>query len=565
MKISTTLVVFALPLLALLPPSQAFAERISRPILDQGFSVVIEDVRQMPATSATPPFARINTLREAPDGSGRLFVCDMVGPLYVLRGGALSTYLDFRTLFPNLMTWPGLGTGFVGFAFHPTFATSGLFYTVHSEFAGSTPPNLVPAVPTSTPQHCVLVEWRATNPAADVFAGTRRELMRIAAVTPNHNLGVPEFNPNAAPGDPDYGLLYLASGDFGSVEMDEFTQIQRLDTVYGCVLRIDPLGTPFVRGGITFPYGIPPGNPFAGDGDPATFGEIYTWGHRNAHRLTWDTFGAGTLYASDIGESNLEELDTLEPGRNFGWPWREGTWALDPTVDRTQVLPLPPNDSTYGYSYPVAQFEREDGTAIAGGVAYRGPLGGLWGRFVFGDIVSGNMYYSYLNDLEAADATTPGTTAQVYRLTLMRNGQITRLLDLVRAAVGSNVERTDLRFATDRSGALYVTTKMDGYVRKIVAVSSAVAVSDPSRAPAPSVWPNPVRTWATVRLAAAATEPRTLEIHDLTGRRLRTMTVPAGAREARFRADDAGAPLAPGVYFASVPGGAPQRFVVIAP
>ena len=65
--------------------------------------------------------------------------------------------------------------------------------------------------------HNIVTEWRATNPAANVFAGTRRELLRTAHVVANltHPLSAVEFNPTAKPGDEDYGLLYISGSDHG--------------------------------------------------------------------------------------------------------------------------------------------------------------------------------------------------------------------------------------------------------------------------------------------------------------------------------------------------------------
>ena len=113
--------------------------------------------------------------------------------------------------------------------------------------------------------------------------------MRVAALHQDHNLGEIAFNPNTGPGGGDYGLLYIAAGDFGSAHSGQPQQLQRLDTPYGTLMRIDPLGDPFVRDGTTFPYGLPASNPFANDGDPSTLGEIYAYGFRNGHRIPWDT------------------------------------------------------------------------------------------------------------------------------------------------------------------------------------------------------------------------------------------------------------------------------------
>ena len=64
----------------------AVAGFLTGPILDLGLRVEIEDVLQLPATAPSAPLARVNVLREAPDGSGRVFVNDLRGPLYVVDG-----------------------------------------------------------------------------------------------------------------------------------------------------------------------------------------------------------------------------------------------------------------------------------------------------------------------------------------------------------------------------------------------------------------------------------------------------------------------------------------------
>ena len=110
---------------------------------------------------------------------------------------------------------------FIGFDFHPEFAKNGLFYTVHSERAPGNPatPNFVPPGFTAADAtyHNVITEWHATNPAANTFDGTRRELLRVAHVVANltHPYGYVDFNPTAKPGTADYGLLYTSGSDLG--------------------------------------------------------------------------------------------------------------------------------------------------------------------------------------------------------------------------------------------------------------------------------------------------------------------------------------------------------------
>jgi glucose/arabinose dehydrogenase len=460
--------------LALLAALPVRGGELTGPILP-GVEVEIADVWQLPATSASLPRTRINGLAAAPDASGRVFVNDLRGPLHVIDGATVSTYLDFAALFPAFKASPGLASGFVSLAFHPDFAANGIFYTVHTESPGATPANLGPALPVAIAQHSVLSEFTAADPAANAFAGTRRELMRIAAPHHFHNLGELAFDPSRGPGHPERGLLYLGAGDFGSVAVGRPDLLQRLDTPFGAVLRIDPLGTPFVRGGIPYPYGIPAGNPYAADGDPDTFGEIFLHGVRNAHRLIFDP-ADGTLRLADIGQGNVEEIWPGLPGANGGWPVREGSFALDPEEDPETVFALPPGDAANGYRYPVAQYDHDEGAAIAGGVVVRGgPLPELDGKLVFGDIVNGRIFYADVAALSAADDADPSTTAPIRELRLRREGAPTTLLAVVRAALGQpGLARADLRLTRGPDGHVYLLTKQDGRVRRLVSVARQV-------------------------------------------------------------------------------------------
>jgi hypothetical protein len=145
-----------------------------------------------------------------------------------------------------------------------------------------------------------------------------------------HPYGDLEFNPTAKPGDADYGLLYTSGSDLGfsnggGPHANNPWQTQRLDSVITAILRFDPR-SPSVTKGVKGlgDYTIPANNRFQADGDPKTLGEIYAYGFRNAHRLTWDT--DGTLFAADIGMNQIEEINIVHDGGNYGWMKREGVW-----------------------------------------------------------------------------------------------------------------------------------------------------------------------------------------------------------------------------------------------
>src|SRR5688500_7858665 len=279
---------------------------ITAPVVKRGLSVEVRDVVRLPQTRGLRPpeqdvnpagWARISFVRDLPDG--RRFANDSRGFLYQLdRENRAAVYLDFAALFPHA-AYNRLESGFIGFTFHPEFAKNGLFYTVHGERAAGNPatPNFVPPGFTAADatHHNVITEWRANNPAATVFDGTRRELLRVAHVVMNltHPMGAVEFNPTAKPGAEDYGLLYTSGSDLGfsnggGPRAQNPSQTQRLDSVIGAILRIDPRSPSESRGtkGLG-DYTIPADNRFAADGDPNTLGEHYATGFRNAHRTYW--------------------------------------------------------------------------------------------------------------------------------------------------------------------------------------------------------------------------------------------------------------------------------------
>ncbi len=275
------------PLAAFLCATIPLAARgqIADPIIP-GISVEISDVLQMPNTKGLGPedsrvqenVARINFLRELPDDSGRWFVNDLRGSLYTVDSPTktIHDYLNMRDEFPRFIFGSsGLATGFISVTPHPEFATNGKFYTIHVENSNGSPsPDFIaPGNPGTIRQHEVITEWTATDPSADVFSGTHRELLRIA--TPSgflHGTGDVAFNPVSHPGDSDYGLLYVGGGESGYDAYGKGSpQAQRLDSLFGKILRIDPAGT----NGLSGEYGIPSINPYANDGNSATLGEIY--------------------------------------------------------------------------------------------------------------------------------------------------------------------------------------------------------------------------------------------------------------------------------------------------
>ena len=135
-KLFSLEIVIAGSLLMTSIPSQGvgpIADPIPEPVAFGDLSAKLVEFVQIPASAGSPPLARISMLYHSRDSTGRLFINDLRGKLYLIDGETVSVYLDLESQMPNFIESPGLGTGFQSFAFHPDFATNGKFYTDHAE------------------------------------------------------------------------------------------------------------------------------------------------------------------------------------------------------------------------------------------------------------------------------------------------------------------------------------------------------------------------------------------------------------------------------------------------
>ncbi len=412
-------------------------------IADSGIRFDLEFVMQIPPSDTVPPLAKITKLESEPV-SGRTFLNDQRGVLYELKGGRFQEYLPIRDLRPNILFKPGLATGLGSYAFHPEFNENGIFYTGHSEKGIAAPADYAYPDSVKVFLQWVLTEWKAKDPKAAKFEGTSREMLRINFVTQIHGMQELAFNPNAKEGDPDYGLLYIGIGDGGSAESG-FAYIcdhQGRD-IWSSILRINPAGNNSKNG----KYGIPADNPFAGQTAKAQ--EVYAFGFRNPNRIFWDL--QGRLLASDIGHKNVEELNLIEAGKFYGWPNREGTFVIDPYGDMDQVYALPADDAKIAATYPMLQLDHDEIAAIiAGYVIQRGPHKG---KLLFGDVPSGRLLITDLNGTGDVKAESWGIRFQGKEMSL-------------KELCGNN--RVDLKFGQDKSGQMYLMTKADGKVYRIM-------------------------------------------------------------------------------------------------
>jgi glucose/arabinose dehydrogenase len=446
------------------------------PRIEKGPVVVgLVDFSSPPVSSTQRPLARLNYLLHAKDGASRVYVCDTRGKLWLINtsDGSASLFLDVKKALGDAFPTPSPQMGLRSFAFHPDFALSGRpgyrrLYTVHTGTAASraaSVPLFSMAPSTPVDHHNVITEWRVYSTLRTrVDPASRREVLRIAQHRTDHSTDTALFNPTAKIGEADYGKLYIGTGDGGNTpdHPDMYNHAQDPLRALGKILRIDPLPQSNGRR-----YGVPADNPFVGK--PGWLPEIWALGFRHPQNLCFDP-ATGVLYNTDIGQAYIEEVNIIVRGGNYGWPFREGTFVTDRN-DETKLYALPENDATNGYIYPVAQYDHSEGftssgqpvvkgsIAITGGFVYR-PTGipALVGHYIFGDMVNGRIFHVPVSELRLGSQTT------IKELTLTRNGVAKTLQQIV-----GTTGRVDLRFGLSESGSIYVMTKQDGKIRRLVA------------------------------------------------------------------------------------------------
>ena len=411
--------------------------------------------------------ARMMLLATEP-GTRNLFVNDMRGPLYRLSpdGTSVTEYLN--------IDHPGWGydiqsqgreRGFQSFAFHPQFNQRGTpgfgkFYT-WTDVTDTVPPaDFAPPSGQST-HDMVLLEWTARTPGAATYDGGKpRELLRLQHPFSNHNGGLLAFNPLVRSGDPDFGMLYIGNADGGSGG-DPMNLAQNLGSLFGKILRVDPLGRNSANG----KYGIPADNPFVGrDG---ALGEIYAFGVRNPQRFGWDP-ATGRMYVADIGQNIVEELSPVTKGANLGWNVWEASfrYAGRAGVDTTNAR----GDSAV--TFPIAEYDHTDPVligraAVTGVVVVRGnAIPQLANVILFGDMPSGEVFHV------SADRPPAGGHSAIGRVLLNDGGEAKTLLQLIQKKNGEQgkqaATRTDLRFGTSADGQVFLLNKQDGVIRLLV-------------------------------------------------------------------------------------------------
>jgi glucose/arabinose dehydrogenase len=407
----------------------------------------------------------------APGDRKRLYVYDQDGQVYLL-GRARSDGTRPRRLVADLRNLlvenlggviPGLAydeRGLLGLAFRPDFRHSHKAYTFGNEDVKA--PADFSTLPSSkdADSQLVLREWRVRHPYSKhpTFAMSGRSgrvLLRIDKPQFNHNGGDLGFGPG--------GMLYLSVGDGGNADdqgdghvAGGNAQSLAKGNVLGKILRINVKGHNSANGR----YGVPHRNPFVGK---AGANEIWALGFRNPYRFSIDSRN-GRLIVADVGQNDIEEVDVIRRGRNYGWPVKEGTFLFDPSaVDAPGFVTANSPGKPEGLKDPRAQYDHTapggvrcgadgattdacNGIAIVGGYTYHGKaMPRLRGAYIAGD-------YSQ------------GFAQALGRLWIVRHGTVRALRVAGMDAPGMAGMAVN-GFARDGAGELYVLGNQTGVLQ----------------------------------------------------------------------------------------------------
>jgi glucose/arabinose dehydrogenase len=347
-------------------------------------------------------------MSEAPDGSGRMFVVYQQGNILIVKKGSdgsdAKVFLDITDRNPMM----GNEDGLLSIAFHPGFATNGLFYIYYNqENKPADIARLRHGYPIDYPIRSIVSEMKVSPGDPDkADLSTERVVLEVLQPFSNHKGGELCFGPD--------GYLYLGLGD-GGLGDDPFGNGQSTATLLAKMLRIDVNTRSMSGRGVRrheLQYGIPRDNPFYNEpdmGDPGARKEIYAWGLRNPWRYSFDRAN-GTLWCGDVGQDLWEAVYIIQKGGDYGWSVTESGHPFKPGPPGAQYI-KPIMDYTHRTNlqsqglYP----DHSIGLCVIGGYVYRGKqFPALNGIYIYGDYNLGTIWglrYDYDAQKVTAEST----------------------------------------------------------------------------------------------------------------------------------------------------------------
>lgn len=257
---------------------------------------------------------------------------------------------------------------------------------------------------------------------------SERVLLKIKQPHGNHNGGQIDFGPD--------GFLYIGMGDGGSGN-DPTGNGQNINSLLGTILRIDVNH----KSGKS-PYTIPTNNPFIKKTGAKP--EIWAYGLRNPWRFSFDA-ATGKLWTADVGQDDVEEINIIKRGGNYGWNIMEGN-ICTPQVNK--------NCNRENLEAPVYTYGHDQGRSITGGMVYRGnTINGLCGVYIFGDYVMQRIWGIRIENRKL-----------IAQKELVGRGNLAQ--GILRYVTGDGLLISS--FGYDTSNEIYVAAHRSGKVYKIV-------------------------------------------------------------------------------------------------
>lgn len=325
------------------------------------FLMVPVSMTAQPVLTYTPVLQNMSKpidVKNAADGSGRLFIVEQTGTVRIYKNGVLQPkpFLDITS-----MVAKGKYKGIINMTFAPNYKSNRTFFVYYLD----------------TLNRSTIARFTTSKQNPDsAIVSSRKILYQFTPVDTGDtkiSIGCMGF------GRDRYLYFSLSDGSY----IGKVTSLAQDGSVpYGKILRVDVnmLDSPY--------YKIPASNPFVNNASVRN--DIWAIGIRNMWRWSFDRLN-GNMWLADDGNDNRDEIDFVTPteakgGMNFGWKCYEGDQVYD-------TAGCKPRDS---YKFPIFSIIHDSitgGFAIIGGHVYRGTqFPSLYGYYICSDYITANAW-----------------------------------------------------------------------------------------------------------------------------------------------------------------------------
>jgi hypothetical protein len=351
-----------------------------------------------------------------PDGSDRVFVNNQDGQMYLVNisepGSGKPFGIDYNAPFLDISarTLNKVELGFMGIAFHPDFVNNGRFFisyncdtTVHADCKGTCGCSTInrcnlTAVGSEACRYSAIVAEYTVNAtgvtpsmATQANPNEVRRIFTYGLPYENHHAGGLWFGPEDK-------YLYYPLGDGGLAD-DPWNNGQNLNMPLGKMMRLDIDNFPGSTRGLFGNYSIPADNPFYGVNN--TRGEIWAYGLRNPWRCAFDRQRPSYFYCADVGQNEIEEVDLISKGGNYGWRVYEGTNVFKPSQSPGGVT----SAISINAIMPILEYNHTYGISVCGGyVSYSRQDACVYGSYLYGDL-NGVQWSAFENPPNSGEYT----------------------------------------------------------------------------------------------------------------------------------------------------------------